>query len=131
MSRRTIVGALLVCAVGVAVLTFGPSPAQALYDGAQQVPGLDALPFGAIERAANVALFVPVGFLLQAALPRLPGVLTWLLCTAASLGVEVVQLVLPDRQPTLRDVVLNSLGAALGVALHAFVVRLRASSSRK
>jgi hypothetical protein len=130
MNRLGVVAACLVCAVGVAVLTLGPSPGNALYDGTRNVRGLDALSFLTVEMAANVLLFVPVGFLLHAALPRLSAVAAWLLCTAAAVGVEAVQLVLPERQPTLRDAVLNSLGAALGVGLHALAARLRAASSR-
>jgi len=124
------VGAFLACVVGVAILTFGPSPAWVLYDGTRRVPGLDALSFGAVEAAANVLLFVPVGFLLAAALPRLSAVTAWLLCTAASVGVETVPLVLPEREPSLRDVVGTPLGAGVGVVLHARGARPRAAGTR-
>jgi VanZ family protein len=128
MGRRWVVVAFLACAAGVAVLTFGPSPGHLLFSATQRAPGLDALSPRTVERVANVLLFVPLGFLLAGALPRLNGVLVWLLCTAASLGVETAQIWLPDRDASLRDVALNSLGAALGVVLFALVAAVTRSS---
>lgn len=73
--------------------------------------------FGAgwIEFAANVALFLPIGFLLTFLL-RNP----WfgaLLGTAVSVAVEIAQIMIPDRQPTLRDIVANAIGAGFGALL--------------
>jgi VanZ family protein len=115
----------VVAALGVVALTIGPSPGELLFTVAQSVPGLDELSPATIEMAANVLLFVPVALFLAGAAPRLPGVVVWLICTAASAGVETAQLVLPGREPTVRDVVLNSAGAAIGVLLHAVVSRRR------
>jgi glycopeptide antibiotics resistance protein len=112
-------------ALGVVALTVGPSPGELLFTVAQSVPGLDELSPVTIEMAANVLLFVPVALFLAGAVPRLPGVAVWLICTAASAGVETAQLILPGREPTVRDVVLNSAGAAIGVLVHALLSRGR------
>jgi glycopeptide antibiotics resistance protein len=77
---------------------------------------------GWIEFAANIALFVPLGFLLTL-LFRHPWYGT-ILSVVLSAGVEIAQIVIPDRQPTVRDVVSNSLGAAIG-ALLAWIIVLR------
>ena len=118
----------MVAALGVVALTIGPSPGELLFSVAQAVPGLDSLSSTTVEMVANVLLFVPVALLFAAAAPRLPGVVVWLICTAASAAVETAQLVLPDRQSSLRDVVLNSAGAAIGVLLHTLLVRRRRAS---
>ena len=118
----------MVAALGVVALTVGPSPGELLFAVAQSVPGLDELSASSIEMAANVLLFVPLALLFAAAAPRLPGVVVWLICTAASAAVETAQVVLPGRESTVRDVVLNSAGAAIGVLLHALVSRARSRS---
>jgi len=82
------------------------------------------VPFGAgwVEFAANVVLFVPMGFLLTLVF-RHPWYGT-ILAVVLSAGVEIAQIVIPSRQPTLRDIVSNSIGAALG-ALVAWLVVVR------
>jgi len=79
--------------------------------------------------AANVLLFVPVALLFALTAPRVPGVVVWLVCTATSAAVETAQLILPGRESTVRDVVLNSTGALIGVLLHIFVSRRRSGTS--
>jgi glycopeptide antibiotics resistance protein len=77
------------------------------------------------EALANVALFVPIGLLLRPSLLRAP--LSGLLLVAAlgSLAIEVVQYaLLPDRIPSLIDVLLNAAGAAVGLVLADDVQRL-------
>ena len=125
MHRPWLNTGFVVAALAVVALTIGPSPGELLSTVAQSVPGLDGLSPATIEMAANVLLFVPVALLFAGAAPRLPGVVVWLICTAASAGVETAQLVLPGREPTVRDVVLNSAGAAIGVLLHALAARRR------
>jgi hypothetical protein len=77
---------------------------------------------GWIEFGANILMFVPLGFLLTLFFRR-PwfGVVLALMLSAAA---EVTQIVIPSRQPTARDIVANSLGAALGAAL-AWLIVLR------
>jgi glycopeptide antibiotics resistance protein len=69
-----------------------------------------------IEAAANVALFVPAGFLLAVVVRR-----SWIAvlgCALASAGIEWAQYAyLPSRVPSLADVGHNSLGGLLGALL--------------
>jgi len=76
--------------------------------------------------AVNVLLFVPIGYCLLAVLTIdrrkraftmlcLP--LAALTCAALSVGVEFGQLWLPDRVPSLSDIVAQIIGAAVGMGL--------------
>jgi VanZ family protein len=121
MSRRLALGALLLYAAALAAITLGTSPEPALQwttDTLQRLDMLRDVSENAVERGANVLLFVPAGLLLCAALPRTPRALVWTLCVLASAGAELAQLVLPGRQTTVVDVVMNATGAALGILLH-------------
>lgn len=78
------------------------------------------------ESAANVLLFIPLGFLVT----RLAGRGFWWLGTAAGLlsscAIEAAQFVfLPARYPTAADVLANTLGALLGTLLAALLGRRR------
>jgi glycopeptide antibiotics resistance protein len=68
------------------------------------------------EVLANVALFVPAGFLLTVALGR-----AWaaaIICVIASAAIELAQQrYLPSRVPSLADVEHNGLGGAIGALL--------------
>ena len=124
MSRRLALGALLLYVAVLAAVTLGTSPAPALRwttDTLQHVDLLSGVSLRAVERGANVLLFVPAGLLLCAALPHTPRLMVWALCVLVSLGAELAQLVLPGRETTVVDVVMNATGAALGVLLHAAV----------
>lgn len=81
-----------------------------------------ALPQGWIEFVANILLFVPLGFLLTALSPR-----PWwgvVLAVTVSVGVELVQVLLPARLPSPRDVLANALGAGVGAMLAGvFIIR--------
>lgn len=109
-------GALL----GVLVLTVGPVPGTALRlfaaglrelaeAAGQRRPTLDEA-----EAVANVLLFVPLGAAGALLLRRYTG---WVVVGLGvlSLAIEVLQASLPDRDPSYRDVVLNSGGALVGV----------------
>nr|WP_281370332.1 VanZ family protein [Microbacterium pseudoresistens] len=83
-----------------------------------------------MEFLANVALFVPLGLLLALAWPRLR---MWLIIIAglvASSTIELVQMTLPSRFPTLSDVAANTLGTAIGCAA-VFLVRYLLSDDRE
>ncbi|AWB96293.1 VanZ family protein [Agromyces badenianii] len=80
---------------------------------------------GMIEFAANVALFVPIGVILGLAVRRF-----WLgftLAVAFSAGAELVQVFLPSRVASLRDVVANVLGAVVGTFIAAIITAVRRS----
>lgn len=70
-----------------------------------------------MEFAANVAMFVPLGVLFALlAGPRRWG---WALVAAggASLAIEVVQIPIADRISDPRDLLANTAGAAIGIAI--------------
>ena len=85
----------------------------------------------AAEQFANVLLFVPVGLLLHLALPRVPVTALLTVMMLSSTGIELVQYaVLPDRQPSLIDVLTNTGGGAVGLVFGADVRRLLSRRSR-
>lgn len=66
------------------------------------------------EFLANIVLFVPLGLLVTAAWP---GVRPWrvvLLGFAVSVTIELVQMLLPSRCPTISDVIANTVGTVIG-----------------
>jgi VanZ family protein len=74
--------------------------------------------YNVIEFSANVAMFVPLGLLIA----LLFGPRWWwaavFVCAALSISIELYQhLLLPDRYATVRDVVANSTGGAVGAVL--------------
>lgn len=75
------------------------------------------LTFGLVEWLSNVVMFMPVGFLFAGLVA--PPLRAWAVLIAAGLSaaVEVTQVFLPNRVPSVYDVVANSLGALLGVLL--------------
>lgn len=115
----TLAGYLVV----VLVITLWPAPPDATsftwleraLAWAHRVGLPDAVDVMTVEAVANVVMFVPLGVLLPWAGRARPAVAV-LLGLALSAGIELTQLALPERHPTLRDVLMNTLGAALGAA---------------
>lgn len=88
---------------------------NAIGDLARDGLGIDWFGSGWIEFAANIAMFVPLGFLLTLLFRH-----HWYgvaIALALSAFVEIAQIVIPSRQPSVRDIVANVLGAAVGAAL--------------
>jgi len=88
--------------------------------------GLTGFGTGWIEFTANVLMFAPLGFLLTLLFGR-----PWvgiLLALALSVMAELVQIVIPSRQPSLRDILANAAGAAVGAAV-AMLLRRRSPKS--
>jgi glycopeptide antibiotics resistance protein len=111
----------------VAIIVFTPVSYGTVIDtiGGWLRDGLNLTGFGSgwIEFAANILMFVPLGFLLTLLFRR-----PWhgvLLALVLSAGVEIAQLAIPSRQASLRDVVANVLGASLGALLAWIIVRRR------
>ncbi|MCB1297750.1 MAG: VanZ family protein [Microthrixaceae bacterium] len=129
VNNRRVHWALVGLAVyGIAVLSIVLLPVGysdivgAVSDWIQRIPGVAAFGSGWVEFGANILMFVPLGLLLTLFF-RHPwrGVVLALLL---SVGVEVVQFVIPSRQPSVRDVLANVLGAGLGAFLAwAIVIR--------
>lgn len=77
-----------------------------------------ALTYSATEFLANIALFVPFGILVSLLWPHRPAWAVIALGLATSGAIELAQLLfLPHRVADVRDLVANTLGTALGVAL--------------
>lgn len=74
------------------------------------------------EFLANVALFVPVGFLLPFAWSRLRLWQVVLIGALMSGLIESVQGLMPSRFPTISDVIANSLGTLVGGVIAALIV---------
>lgn len=85
-------------------------------------PGTAWVTFDVVEFAANVAMFVPLGLLIIGWRGR-----WWhgiLIGSVASSAIETAQLLfLPTRVADVRDVVANTLGAAIGVAVAVLISR--------
>lgn len=129
--RRWVVGGLVAYVVVVAVVVLLPVSYAGIVhrlDGWLR-DGLGITVFGSgwIEFAANIVMFLPLGFLLTL-LFRHPWYGT-ILAVVLSAGVEIAQIVIPSRQASLRDVVSNGIGAALGAFL-AWLVVLRRDHRR-
>ncbi len=111
--------------VGLALLTLTPERVEKsmpnlldLVLSAAHRLGWESLDFTRLEIIANVLVFVPIGILAFLLVPRRFWPLAIVLGPALSLSIEVLQrLVLPHRAATLTDVVANSGGALIGVAL--------------
>lgn len=127
LRREVIVDILFAYALAVAGLTLFPF--VLLRGGPATTPNF--IPFslmgylffnpmiGMINVAGNVALFVPLGILLPLLSKRFDGfgraVLCGLLC---SLTIEVLQYRSGNRSADIDDVILNTLGAALGYVIY-------------
>ena len=111
--------------VAMGFLVWLPNPDAVQYTGIVAVVARWFEPLGlpfeptyiVLEILANVVLFVPFGLLLSVAAPRWsPWAIIGLGCLV-SVVIELVQLGIPSRLPTVSDVIANSAGAALGCAL--------------
>jgi hypothetical protein len=72
--------------------------------------------FALADAILNVFLFLPLGFVLGLRTRRPPW-RAWIGLTLLAAAIEVTQVFLPGRFPTLSDVIANSAGAAIGVLL--------------
>jgi len=101
-------------------MTLWPSPApDETFDVVRAVVGWFSdrgwpVTYAGVEAVANVVMFLPFGVLVGLLVRRWWVVV--LLALATSTAIELAQLAfLPTRVPTVQDVVLNTVGAALGV----------------
>lgn len=75
------------------------------------------LTFDTVEWLSNVVMFLPIGFLYAGVVHPRNRYRVVPVAAAASIGVETVQLFIPDRVSSVSDVVANTLGALIGVLL--------------
>jgi len=99
--------------VGVLIMTLTPSPgSRSSFDFWCIACG----ELGALDVAANIALFVPLGFTLAVAMNR-----RWLplaICVATTVMIESLQIgVIVGRDASFSDILANSFGGLLGVEL--------------
>ena len=73
--------------------------------------------YNAVERLANVALFVVPGLVVSLLLPRRQWWLALVLCLGFSAVMELAQLFLPARSASGDDILLNGTGALIGVGI--------------
>lgn len=123
--RWTVVGLALYGTVVAAVLTLplGYSGVGAsIRETLERIFGV--LPFGTgwIEFTANIAMFLPLGLLLALLVGR-PGV-GFAIGVSISVAAEVVQILIPGRTVSMRDILANAVGAAAGAGI-AWVMLLR------
>jgi hypothetical protein len=135
--RRAVLWAAVPYVVALALVAFWPTPVdESSHDG------IDAflarlhrrgfplwISYELIEFIANIVMFVPVGFfvVVLAGMPR--WWLGFLAGVAGSCVIELGQLVfLPERMPTLNDVMANTTGAAVGTVIA--LVTLQIARSR-
>ncbi|GAA1511551.1 VanZ family protein [Nocardioides humi] len=132
MIRRPVAAVLLACySVFVARLTLAdPSAGRWAFHVADVLARRASdgrLEWSETEVLANVALFVPAGFLLAVVLGR--PLLAAVLAVLASACIELAQQqFLPTRVPSLADVVHNGLGGLLGAVLAAPFSRVQRST---
>lgn len=115
---------LVLCTALVAAITLTPgSGGTGFEEAVQRLLGIlhrrgapEWLGFAELEFAANIAMFVPLGFFVCLLLPRRAQWLGILLLPLTSAGIEWAQLtVVADRVPDVRDIVSNSIGGWIGV----------------
>lgn len=86
-------------------------------------PGLKPFVYDAAQAAGNVTIFVPLGAV--AIKLRIDKGLAVLTCVMVSAGFELIQSFMPYRTADPLDVVWNSVGACIGVAMGVLLRRIR------
>ena len=84
----------------------------------------------------NLIGFIPLGFLLNATFVKIGGfferhgmLTTVVFCFTVSLSIEILQAWIPSRSSDSLDLILNTLGALLGVMIYRFLLTIRGSST--
>lgn len=118
--------ALLACIVIVLAATLSPTPLDQGYQGAIDkflgVMHRNGIPewfgYNKLEFSANIAMFVPLGFLITLLLPTRVWWLAIAIGPALSVGIELAQgAFLSARFASPLDVLANSLGAIIGITI--------------
>ena len=134
ISRRPwVIGCLVAYTVVVAVVVLTPVSYSGIVNGIgnwmREDLRITSFGSGWIEFSANIAMFLPLGFFLTLFF-RHPWYGT-ILALVLSAGVEIAQIVIPDRVASVRDVVSNTLGAAIGAFLAWLFVLRREHKKRR
>lgn len=114
---------LLFLAYGSLVpLDFSAKPLSVAWSTFVQLPWTPGV-VSLTDRITNVFLYIPLGFLWRGVCARFPGggwvwsAPVWVACLALSAGVEFTQTFTISRTPLFYDILMNGLGAAIGVLL--------------
>lgn len=84
------------------------------------------------EVIGNAVFFVPVGFLLPLLWKKQEKFWVVLVtCISASVFIELVQLLIPQRATDIDDVILNTIGACIGFCIYLLVKRLLGNRTDK
>jgi glycopeptide antibiotics resistance protein len=129
---RVVLGTTLLLLYGAVVLlaTMWPTPLDQGYaESIDRVLGVlhrNGIPewfgYSKLEFSANIAMFVPIGFLVALLLPWRAWWLVFLLVPAFSVGIEALQgAMLAERFSSPMDVLANSLGGIAGGVFAALV----------
>ena len=110
-----VVGSIVFAPVHVDSGEAGGSLREFLERGHAQgwLPGL--ITYESVERAANMVMFFPSGVLLGLLLPRRAYPYIMVGGYVASLGIESIQHMMPNRTADVSDVLMNGTGTLLGV----------------
>ena len=82
------------------------------------------------EVIGNIALFVPIGFLLPLLWKRFEKIWVVLLCCLSiSLAIEIIQLAISLRATDVDDLIMNALGGIIGYLAYALIRRLTKSKT--
>ena len=106
-------------------VTLGPQPLDARGMGIlRQIIAILArfdltswITYDLVESSANVAMFVPIGLMFLLLLGARYWWLAILIGVALTCAIEFTQLFLPGRYSDPRDILMNSLGALVGVTV--------------
>lgn len=119
----------------VAWVTLGPQPLgeagtswlRALTGSFASNPATAWVTYDVVEFTANIAMFVPLGWLFLSLLGARRWWLALLFGIAVTCFIEFFQQFLPTRVPDLRDIIANSLGAAIGVGIGLAILGVRSA----
>lgn len=139
MARRVLVALTIVYLLAVAAITLDPVPPDPHRNGLltsllalfSQTPLLTWVDYDVVEFAANILLFVPMGLLLTLLFGREQWWLALALGVGATFTIEFVQRFLPARFSDPRDLLANTLGTVLGIALALLVTAAAAAGGRR
>ncbi len=85
-----------------------------------------------VEVLGNIGMFIPIGFALPMLWKRYEKLwVTALTCLAASLFIELVQLITPLRATDVDDLIMNTLGGIIGYLIYLLIRRLSKRATDK
>ena len=139
MARRVLALVTAVYLLAVAWITLNPFPPDPHRNGLltsllalfAETPLLTWVDYDVVEFSANVLMFVPMGALLTLLLGRERWWLALALGVMATLTIEFVQLFLPARFSDARDLLANTLGTLVGIAIVLVVTAAAAARGRR